>query len=326
MTIVNNPGARSEQAVIATAHGTSTHQSASLPSPGSAPVPPAQLEDITHVEHNLHKLRWQRLEEAQSPVYIPPMAKANLQASDDDLFPLMEKVQEFLTSNQQVMLILGDSGAGKSTFNKHLEVELWTVYKRGGPIPLLINLPAIDRLKEDLVSEHLRMNNFSEQQIKMLRLYRQFVLICDGYDESQLTVNLHTINQFNRSGQWNVKMVISCRTQFLSQEYRSRFMPQASDPYHLPDIDLFQEAVIATFSKEKIESYVEQYVPLEPRTWTTKDYMDRLTIIPNLLDLVRNPFLLLLALESLPLVTEGRQDLMAINITRVQLYDIFVEN
>ncbi|KAG0249284.1 hypothetical protein BGZ95_007603, partial [Linnemannia exigua] len=44
-------------------------------------------------------------------------------------------------------------------------------------------------------------------------------------------------------------------------------------------------AVIAPFSKEQIENYVEQYVPLEPRTWRTEDYMDRLTTIPNLLDL-----------------------------------------
>lgn len=52
--------------------------------------------------------------------------------------------------------------------------------------------------------------------------------------------------------------------------------------------------------------------------------MYKLTTIPNLLDLVKNPFLLTLALEALPNVTEGKKDLSAVLVTRVQLYDIFV--
>ncbi|KAG0052231.1 hypothetical protein BGZ90_006546, partial [Linnemannia elongata] len=80
----------------------------------------AKDHNIQGLEYELQKFRLQRLEEAKLPVYISPMAKANLHSRDDELFPLMEKVQEFLASDRQVMLILGDSGAGKSTFNKHL--------------------------------------------------------------------------------------------------------------------------------------------------------------------------------------------------------------
>ncbi|KAG9069603.1 hypothetical protein KI688_010507 [Linnemannia hyalina] len=298
---------------------------ARLPLPSASPLL-TKVQNIQYLEHDLHKYRLHRLKEAKLSVYISPMAMANLQAHDDELFPLKEKFQEFLTSERQVMLILGDSGAGKSTFNKHLESELLRTYTRGGPIPLFINLPAIDRPDKDLIGEHLRTNNFSEAQIQEMKQYRQFVLICDGYDESQLTVNLHTANLFNRSGQWNVKTVISCRTQFLGQNYRSRFIPDGTGHYTRQATDLFQEAVIAPFSKEQIEDYVKQYVPLEPRTWTTKDYMDKLTIIPNLMDLVKNPFLLSLSLEALPGVTEGKQDLSAIKISRVQLYDTFVRH
>ncbi|KAG9069560.1 hypothetical protein KI688_010464 [Linnemannia hyalina] len=337
MTMVNRPGIRPSQAANATAHpywrereqsrsASSTQRSTSRPGPGSPPVPPVQFENTTLVECALHKLQLQRLEEAQLPVFISPMAKDNLQALDEDVFPLREKVQEFLASERQVMLILGDSGAGKSTFNQHLEYQLWTVYQNSDTIPLFINLPAIERPAKDLIAEHLRTNNFSEEQIQEMKQYRQFVLICDGYDESQLTVNLHTTNLFNRPGQWNVKMVISCRTQFLGQDYRSRFMPEGSSHYTRQATDLFQEAVIAPFSKKQIEDYVEKYVPLEPRTWTTKDYMDRLTTIPNLMDLVKNPFLLSLSLEALPGVTEGKQNLSAIKITRVQLYDTFIRH
>ncbi|KAF9138986.1 hypothetical protein BG015_002200, partial [Linnemannia schmuckeri] len=124
---------------------------------------------------------------------------------------------------------------------------------------------------------------------------------------------------------WNTKMVITCRTQFLGPDYYNHFVPQGEGGhYDRPALNMFQEAVIAPFSKAQIENYVEQYVPLGPRTWHTQDYMDRLIAIPNLLDLVRNPFLLSLALEALPGVTEGKQDLSKISITRVQLYDTFV--
>lgn len=54
--------------------------------------------------------------------------------------------------------------------------------------------------------------------------------------------------------------------------------------------------------------------------------MDKLTTIPNLLDLVKNLFLLTLSLEALSGVTEGEDDLSTIKITRVQLYDTFVRH
>ncbi|KAG9061300.1 hypothetical protein KI688_007638 [Linnemannia hyalina] len=297
-----------------------------LPLPTSSPTL-VKVQKIPPLEYDLHRLRMLRLKQSHQDVYIPPMAKPSLKAKDEDIFLLMEKMQEFLAGERQVMLVLGDSGAGKSTFNRHFEHRLWTDYKPGDPIPLFINLPSIDRPDQDLVTKQLRFHGFSDDQIMEIKQHRQLILICDGYDESQQLVNLHRTNSLNQPGQWNTKMVISCRTQFLGPEYHSRFMPQSEGGhYDRPAPHLFQEAVITPFSKAQIENYVEQYVPLEPRTWDTKDYMDRLTTIPNLLDLVRNPFLLSLALEALPGVTEGKQDLSTIKITRAHLYDTFVSH
>jgi hypothetical protein len=103
---------------------------------------------------------------------------------------------------------------------------------------------------------------FSVEQIQEVKQNRQFIVICDGYDESQLTANLHTTNQFNRPGQWSVKLVVSCRMHYLSQDYRGRFVPQGSGHHNRSAIDRFQEAVIALFSKEHIKDNVDQYVPL----------------------------------------------------------------
>ncbi|KAF8933061.1 hypothetical protein BGZ47_011056 [Haplosporangium gracile] len=237
------------------------------------------------VENTLQTLQKQRL------------ADYSLQAKDDTVLPLMERVQNFLAGDGQVMLILGDSGAGKSTFNRHLEYQLWQDYKAGGPIPLFINLPALDRPDRELVAEHLRRLDFLDELIWDLKQSRRF---------------------------WSAKLVVTCRSQYLGRDYRDQFVPKASNQYQRAANNFFQEAVIAPFSTGQIEDYVERYVPLEPRTWVKKDYMDKLTTIPNLLELAKNPFLLTLCLEALPNVVHSKSDLSALQVTRVQLYDIFV--
>ncbi|KAG9066466.1 hypothetical protein KI688_001692 [Linnemannia hyalina] len=286
-----------------------------------------EVQELPTVEDALHTLRVQRREEYKQAVYIDPLAKLSITASDDmDLFLLMDKVNEFLAGDGQVMLILGDSGAGKSTFNRHLEYELWQKYKPGGRIPLFINLPELDRPDKNLIRKQLRSFEFSDEQIQNLRHHHQLLLICDGYDECQFLSNLHTTNELNRSGQQDIKLIITCRTQYLGPDYRDRFVPSVAGEYHRPANGRFHEAVIAPFTKNQIKTYVEKYTPFEPQSWVAKDYMDRLETIPNLMDLVKNPFLLTLALEALPEVVEGSLDLSRFRVTRVQLYDIFVDH
>ncbi|KAG9063951.1 hypothetical protein KI688_004065 [Linnemannia hyalina] len=305
-----------------------------LPLPASSPIL-ARVQNITPLEYDLCQYQIQRLQQHRQTVYISPLAKPNLKAKDEDVFPLLEKVLEFLASERQVMLILGDSGSGKSTFNRHLEHRLWTDYKQGGPIPLFINLPAIDRPDQDLIAKHLRANNFSDDQIQEMKQHRELILICDGYDESQQQDNLHRSNALNQPGQWNIKMVISCRTQFLGTTYVDRFKPQPTDRYATGPHDVFQEVAITPFSKDQVKNYVEQYAQ-DPQTmllfrnqnqsaWSSEEYMYKLTAIPNIMDLVKNPFLLTLALKALPGLVASNKDLASIRITRVRLYDMFVD-
>ncbi|KAG0066362.1 hypothetical protein BGZ90_001438, partial [Linnemannia elongata] len=148
LTIITKLCASSEEAVSETARSVlqdlTVEQStlikhpypltARLLFPSASPLL-AKVQNIQYPEYELHKFLSQRLNMAKMPIYISPMAKASLQARDNELFPLKEKVQEFLASERQVMLILGDSGAGKSIFNKYLESELLRTYTRGGPIP-----------------------------------------------------------------------------------------------------------------------------------------------------------------------------------------------
>ncbi|KAK3804786.1 MAG: hypothetical protein JOS17DRAFT_826011 [Linnemannia elongata] len=303
-----------------------------LPLPTSSPIL-ARVQNITPLEYGLCRYKLQRLQQHHQTVYISPLAKPSLKAKDEDVFPLLEKVLEFLASERQVMLVLGDSGSGKSTFNRHLEDRLWTSYKQGGPIPLFISLPTIDRPDQDLIAKHLKANDFSDDQIQEMKQHRELILICDGYDESQQQCNLHRSNSLNQPGQWNTKMVISCRTQFLGPNYIDKFKPLPTDRYASGPQDVFQEAVITPFSKDQVKTYIEQYtqdpqtvlVFRKQSTWSSEEYMYKLGLIPNIMDLVKNPFLLTLALKTLPDLVASNKDLASIRITRVRLYDMFVD-
>ncbi|KAF9287690.1 hypothetical protein BGZ68_001409 [Mortierella alpina] len=279
-----------------------------------------RVQDIPDVKEELKRLKTRRLAEESKSVYIPPQAKPGLLASDHALFPLMEHVVDFVDKDRRVMLLLGESGAGKSTFNRRLECELWRKYENMDRIPLLINLPAIDRPEQDMIAKHLRRNEFTDRQIRELKNNHTFILICDGYDESQQQHNLYTTNQLNEPGIWKATMVISCRTEFLGQDdNRGRFRPKE---------DQFQEAVIAPFTEMQIDAYIERYVYLKNPAWSSKTYRDALNKVPDLRELIKNPFLLMLSLEVLPQVVDidQIQTLTAGMITRVKLYDRFIEH
>ncbi|KAF9092388.1 hypothetical protein BGX23_004358 [Mortierella sp. AD031] len=321
-------------------------------------VPPhstllSRVLSIPDAEPDLLRLRQKRLGGYQTSIYIPPQAKPTLWPSNGTLFPLMENVLEFLDSRRQVLLLLGDSGGGKSTFNLQLEHALWNDYQEGGPIPLYIDLPAIDKPEQDMITKQLQQLEFSDIQIREFRMSRQFIVICDGYDESQLKTNLYNSNRVNQEEQWKAKVLISCRTQYLSSNYRNYFKPEKQryghdrDGYHYRmskfyiyediETDLFQEAVLVPFSKIQISQFVEQFVEkrvlnaLDPTQfnnepiWRTEDYMEKLAMIPDLMELVTNPFLLTLALEALPRLVSSNHNLESITVTRVELYDNFLE-
>ncbi|KAF9276905.1 hypothetical protein BGZ68_009660, partial [Mortierella alpina] len=289
-----------------------------------------RARDIPDVEEDLRKLRKRRLQDRTATVYIPPRAKANRQVADSASFDLMENMNVFLTSSPQVFLLLGDSGAGKSTFNRELECVLWSSYgSKEDDIPLFIHLPSIDNPEKDLVAKHLRRCDFLEPQIRELKSTRRFTLICDGYDEFQQIYNLYTSNKLNEEGQWQTKMVISCRSEHLGHDYKDRFQPSTdNDTSHGAGSNQLQEAVIIPFSTDQIHDYIHRHVADVKPPWRAKSYITALENTPNLMDLIKNPFLLRLSMDVLPgfVDVDKIQELSNANITRVGLYDRFVEH
>ncbi|KAG0022509.1 hypothetical protein BGZ80_000080 [Entomortierella chlamydospora] len=282
------------------------------------------IQNEVDFENDLLYLKGEHQKDNGKSIYIPPQAKANLKARDVDSSPLMEKVEAFLESEQKVFLILGDSGAGKSTFSKTLERVLWNKYRKGSRTPLYIRLSEIEKPENDLITKQLIRNQFTPQQIKEMKKKREFILICDGYDESTRTNNLYTCNRFDQSGEWKAKMIISCRTEYLERGYRDDFQISDSDGKARPD--LFQEAVIVPFSPMQIKDYIKQYMSLEEKPlWEEANYNEAFKRIPNLKELVKNPFLLKMSLDVLPDMVDLRQEFSAVRINQISLYDRFLK-
>ncbi|KAF9549797.1 WD_REPEATS_REGION domain-containing protein [Mortierella hygrophila] len=295
-----------------------------------------RAQDITDIDHELACIRLQSLEECLHPVPIPLRAKASLLAPEDESFPLLARVQNFLQSENLVFLLLGDSGSGKSIFCRQLERELWNQhqYSDGGRIPLYISLPSIDDPHCDLIEKYLQQrHDILEPVIREIKHGRQLVLICDGYDEPRLIHNLHTSNRLNRPGQWKVKMIITCRSTFLGPKYQGRFYPLGDDKYHDKTSGLFEEATIVPFQESDIQEFVKQYVldfaaqvPSDsPPAPSFNDYWKKLTVIPNLMNLVSNPFLLTLALKALPSRSIEALDSEGLEAMQQDLYDGFIQ-
>ncbi|KAF9429439.1 WD_REPEATS_REGION domain-containing protein, partial [Entomortierella beljakovae] len=270
-------------------------------------------------------------EKEKDKVYIPSRASWIGEASED--FDLQDEMQRFIQGDNKVFLILGESGVGKSTFTKVLENDLWDKYKINGLIPLFIFLPSIlnstgsnkeDNLK-DLIGVHLKSQRrekvvqpntkeyeriFSDDEILLLKKKkRTIVLICDGYDEIKSTENLYDLNRFNEKDGWQVKMIISCRTEYkFTGKYKDWFQPQTIDS------DKYIEATVIPFNRAQIDEYIDNYAGKEK----SKEIKQTLFQEADLKDLAKNPFLLKLLVYVISTHT------IVDKVTRTELYDRFI--
>ena len=289
-------------------------------------VSPSLLDRVQKrpdVEGKIRQLKKQCTKDRENTVYLPLHGKANLRDPGNTRFLLKDKVREFLESSRKVLLLVGDSGAGKSTFSRELEFDLWQAYQPNtGTIPLYIDLPAIDDPECDIIVKQLRKSKFTERDIRELKKGRNFVLICDGYDEARQTNNLYATNQLNQPGEWNAKMVISCRSEYIDVDYRERFQPGYCNQQS--DSSIFQEVVIMPLTLSQVQDHIKQYVNTHNPPWGVDDYMRALQRIPSLKELVKNPYLMTLSLEVFSRMVNPGRNHLDIHITRVGLYDHFI--
>ncbi|KAF9911790.1 hypothetical protein EC991_002092, partial [Linnemannia zychae] len=310
------------------------------------------------MEYKVLQLKHQCMVDDQPPHnYIPALGKTP-DAPDYTAVPLISTVMDFLEGERQVMLIMGDSGSGKSYFLRQLEREIWANYKgNNSRIPIFVKLTSVTKPLSDLMENALKSKFCNETERRALK-NRQFVLICDEYDEIPATGNLYSMNRFNKHGQWRVKLIIACRSYKLGRDSDDRFKPRPESSYDLTDLGLFQKAAMAPFTRSMIEEYIKKYVDQPDRqefsqpfrsgqsaprqiqlgaqevqpsnevghVWSIQDYMDALTNIPNLMELVENPYILSFILKLLPTITTPTQDVSKPGVSLDAVYKHIFDN
>ncbi len=252
-------------------------------------------------------------------MYVAPQCK--LSAAATEQFDLESKVDEFLVSEKKVLLLLGEAGSGKSTFNRYLARRLWEEYKKtehskDRPIPLFIPLSTLKDPSENLISEYLTEQGLSKAQIEVLRKAKKFIFILDGYDEiAQRSRAFYTNNKLEK---WQAKVIISSRPEYLGERYQSKFHP-VGKPSSL------EEYRLAPFSDESVKHYIDKYVSYSNPGWGVEAYEKVFKEVAELKELARTPFMLKIALEVLPSL-DTQPSVSKGKLTRVVLYDKFVEN
>ncbi|KAG0280211.1 hypothetical protein BGZ96_001642 [Linnemannia gamsii] len=203
-------------------------------------------------------------------------------------------------------------------------------------VPILVSLPYIENATSDLLGSVLKDKGFLKDNVRTFKSHaRPFILLCDGYDEAQVHGNIYTRNKFNQSGQGCVKLIIACRSQKLGADSNGRFEPVTGDHYRSKNLEQFQKVAMAPFTRSMIMEYVETYVLNQSRrvvrpegptlserspTWNFEQHMYALSNVPNLMDLVGNPFILSVILEELPKLADSAQDETGFVVSFDELY------
>ncbi|ETO10005.1 hypothetical protein RFI_27372 [Reticulomyxa filosa] len=141
---------------------------------------------------------------------------------------LSEEKEENKNENQQQVTVLqGKSGSGKSLFCRHLEETLWESYVNGSTtfIPVYISLSkCYNELNEkEIISQSIQIKKINKEIIDIVRENISFVFILDGFDEIFDKFDKNNNNEryfydrFNLN-EWNAKIIVTCRSHVLSDE------------------------------------------------------------------------------------------------------------
>lgn len=247
-------------------------------------------------------------------MYVP--ARGSFTQNNTHTFKL-EKVlrQKFLEGdNTKVLVLLGESGTGKSLFGLTFIRKLASEYILGDRIPLFIPLPTYREFATgNLIPKFLERMGFTAEEIAILKKTQQFLFLLDAYDELHVTDNFYLTNKLK---DWQCKVMISCRTSYLTP-YGNYKMFFASYIGEKAEMAKMMELHVAPFNPQQIETYIKQYLKVKydelqdeisrspdlHNKWLTPGpYHEAIDKIPDMKQLIRNPFLLRIAMDVLPVV------------------------
>ena len=228
----------------------------------------------------------------------------------------------FGDSRGNLMVVLGDLGAGKSTLASFLAYNLAKSF-RDDPIrqPAPVLIPLKDVRKENSL-ESIVISHFSSHGLQDINFRRfihlvrvgKIILFFDAFDEmadrvrSEVTQN--NFRELKRAAELNGKVMLTCRTHYFKD--RNEQVTVIGEGPKLSEIetDLYRElrqqssaevVYLQEFDDEKILDYLAK-----ARPDTVEEDWNKIQEIHNLKDLAQRPLLLDMIVKSLALLDKGQ--------------------
>ncbi|MBF0453002.1 MAG: TIR domain-containing protein [Candidatus Magnetomorum sp.] len=237
------------------------------------------------------------------------------------------------TDKDNILIVLGDLGTGKSTLAQFLFYDLARTFLADPlrhPAPILIPLKEV---RKEVSLEGIIISHFAQNQISIdfnrfshLVHVGKIIVFFDGFDEMadrvQWKVTQSNFNELLRAGQGRGKVFLTCRTHYFKDRREQVGLiigkgPRLSATETVLYRELKQQSgaelvYLKEFDKEQIKDYLRR---VRPESY--QDDYKKIQRIHNLEELAHRPLLLDLIVNSLPQL-ENHQDVNAAN-----LYTIF---
>ncbi|KPA18376.1 repeat-containing protein [Candidatus Magnetomorum sp. HK-1] len=237
------------------------------------------------------------------------------------------------TDTDNVLIVLGDLGTGKSTLAQFLFYDLARAFLADPlrhPAPILVPLKEVRKevSLEGIIISHFAQNQISIDFNRFSHLVRvgKIIIFFDGFDEMadrvQWKVTQSNFNELLRAGRGRGKIFLTCRTHyFKDRREQVRLIIGKGPRLSATETVLYREikqqsgaelVYLKEFSKDQIKDYLRR---VRPESY--KENYKKIQRIHNLEELAHRPLLLDLIVNSLPQL-ENHQDVNAAN-----LYTIF---
>jgi hypothetical protein len=234
-------------------------------------------------------------------------------------FDLKARFETFLKDEKaKTFVLLGRAGSGKSLFGLSTFVQAlnnWQDY-----LPLYISLKDYAQYPDTCIERALQQQfNLGPQDIEALKQglshQQRLLFILDGYDELGSGVRP---NYTQRLAEWpTAKLLITSRPEHFDDDNKPSSCLELIGVDGKVQMGAVEEVFVSPFSNEDIESFVAA-------RGNGVDTLKQLQELPGLMDLLNNPFLLTLVLQSLPQLLQNRGDSTRA-VTRAEVYTAFTE-
>jgi uncharacterized protein YjbI with pentapeptide repeats/energy-coupling factor transporter ATP-binding protein EcfA2 len=268
----------------------------------------AEIKDANSIETQLRKMIEHNAAmdaAADLVLHVPAYGHdaRNFDGDDKKLYRVLQKTREFVADNMRhSLLILGESGAGKSTFLRHTcqVLSQASLEDPSAPIPVWVELPRLRDLKRG-IHEVLRQW-ISEVNITAMQdmSNKSFCFLFDSYDEVSGTNFLFDLNELS-NWKGTIQMITTCRTQYKDGIKDACFLtPQDSS---------VQKIYMSALSDTNRIAYTKAYVQQQNTgavsqwLWSAEEYVTAMKALDGAEPFADTILRLKIVLEVLPKLT-----------------------